>query len=117
VVRDNVQSSLIAARGYSPETRTLELEFHGNKPDLPKKVYRYTPFTPERWAEFKAADSVGRYFLQKIKTDKSLTVQRVEEVDAISEKVEEKNEQVPKKEATDAPETPAATPQDGQSQE
>ena len=92
MIRDSVESSLLQSAGYDAVTQTLELEFKKNKPkknatpeeikkaeETPAPVYQYTPFTPERHAEFMAADSHGKYFLQKIKTDTTLKVTRIME--------------------------------------
>jgi hypothetical protein len=83
MVRDAVKSSLIVARGYDAETQTLEIEFHKGKKSLTNPVYSYTPFSADRWEEFKAAPSAGKYFLANIKSDKELTVTRL--VEAASE--------------------------------
>jgi KTSC domain len=84
--REPVESGLIVSIAYDAETQTLEVEFHKSKKQTANPVYAYTPFLPERWAEFSAEKktvnpkgSVGKYFLGKIKTDKTLTVMRVHE--------------------------------------
>jgi hypothetical protein len=81
--REEVTSGLIKAIGFDPEKQELQVEFKNHKPDQPVKVYSYTPFTPERYAEFRAAESLGKFFLKTVKIDKSLIVTRImEESDA-----------------------------------
>ena len=83
--RQAVESGLIFAIGYDSTTQTLEVEFHKSKKQDVNPVYSYSPFPPERFAEFAASQksstnpegSVGKYFLEKIKRDASLAVARV----------------------------------------
>jgi len=84
--RKEVKSGLIHSLGYDEATQTLEVEFAQHKAGLPRKVYTYTPFPPERYAAFVSASSFGKYFLAYIKDDKTLTYKRVE--DASEEKTE-----------------------------
>jgi KTSC domain len=56
-----VESSLIAAVGYDPFTHTLTVEFkRGGK-------YLYRGVSPEVYDDFMAAESIGKFFLSKIK--------------------------------------------------
>jgi len=82
---EKVESDLIAKIGYDEETQTLFVEFPKSKKQTANPVYSYAPFPKERFDEFKASmrsetnpeGSIGKYFLQKIKTDKSLTVTKL----------------------------------------
>lgn len=56
-----VESSNIAAIGYDAESRTLQVDFKTGK------RYQYQNVPPETFAEFKAADSVGKYLAAQIK--------------------------------------------------
>lgn len=58
-----VESSNIAAIGYDPESRTLQVDFKTGK------RYQYQNVPPEIFAEFQAADSVGKYFAASIKNE------------------------------------------------
>jgi KTSC domain len=56
-----VESSLIAAVGFDPFTQTLTVEFkRGGK-------YLYRGVSPEVYDDFLAAESIGEFFLSKIK--------------------------------------------------
>ena len=81
--RTPVTSGLIAGIGYDAATQTLELEIITHRPQ--NVVYTYSPFSPERYAEFMAAESKGKYFLSRIKSDKALPYKKVGEVDAKKE--------------------------------
>jgi KTSC domain len=59
--RQQVTSSSIKSIGYDPEKQILEIEFKG-KGDTPGGVYQYLNFTPEDFATFRAAKSIGTYF-------------------------------------------------------
>lgn len=54
--RTPVKSGYIAAIGYDPATQTLEVEFKTGR------LYRYFEFSPEKFAEMQAAESIGKYF-------------------------------------------------------
>jgi hypothetical protein len=85
--RTKVESGLIASIGYDAATQTLELEIITHHPK--NVVYTYSPFSPERYAEFMAAKSFGKYFLAKIKADQTLPYKKVGEVDAKKEEAPE----------------------------
>jgi hypothetical protein len=61
VQRDPVSSSQIAAIGYDPATKVLEIEFNRGG------VYTYADVPAEVHADLMAADSVGRYFSAHVK--------------------------------------------------
>jgi hypothetical protein len=63
--RKRVDSSVIAAVGYDRATEVLEVEFHSGK------VYIYLDVPPEEHRALLAADSIGRYFNQEIRTSYS----------------------------------------------
>lgn len=58
-----VESSNIAAIGYDADSRTLQVDFTTGK------RYQYQNVPPETFAEFKAADSVGKYFAASIRKE------------------------------------------------
>ncbi len=58
-----VESSNIAAIGYDADSKTLQVDFKTGK------RYQYQNVPPETFAEFKAADSVGKYFAAQIKNE------------------------------------------------
>lgn len=55
-----VESSMIYAVGYDPDTQTLEVVFNRTG------VYRYYDVPPEEYEELMAAESKGRYMLDCI---------------------------------------------------
>ena len=59
--RERVTSSSIAAIGYDPDTRTMEVEFHNTG------VYRYTDVPAAVHRRFLRADSHGRFFNDHIR--------------------------------------------------
>ncbi len=59
--REYVSSKSIRSRGYDPSTGTLEIEF------LSGVVWQYYNFSESDWYNFKAADSVGKYFYANIR--------------------------------------------------
>jgi len=65
---------------YDQATETLELAFSPRKAGEKEKVYQYTPFTPEDWSQFQAAQSKGSHFLKFIRPCFRCT--RIEEKDA-----------------------------------
>jgi KTSC domain len=85
--RQSLKSGLLASQGYDAATQTLELEIITHRPK--NVVYTYSPFSPERYAEFMAAESKGKYFLSRIKSDKALPYKKVGEVDAKKEEAPE----------------------------
>jgi len=56
-----VDSSNLAAVGYDPETRTLEIEFRNGR------VYRYFDVPSDVYEELMAADTLGGYFNRNIR--------------------------------------------------
>lgn len=60
--RQKVTSSNIAAIGYDPETKTLEVEFKRGQ------VYSYKNVPEAAYVAFGEASSKGLYFEQNIKT-------------------------------------------------
>lgn len=56
-----VKSHQIAAAGYSPELETLALQFNPRAGETTAVVYHYPGVTPEKFAEFMAAESLGKY--------------------------------------------------------
>ena len=54
-------SSTISAIGYDPDAQELHIIFNGNH----EYVYRDVP--ADLWDQFRAAESVGRFFHQNIK--------------------------------------------------
>lgn len=63
---DSVESSKIYAIGYDPQTQTLAIQFRNFKTGEGGSIYHYANFTAEQFAEFKAAESIGKYFGAKI---------------------------------------------------
>lgn len=58
-----VESSQVAAVGYSPERKTLAVTFiHGAR-----AIYHYEQVEPQVHADFISAASIGKYFGQHIK--------------------------------------------------
>jgi KTSC domain len=55
--RQAVSSSNLAAVGYDPATKTLEVEFKGSG-----AVYQYAGVPQDIYDSFIKAESVGRYF-------------------------------------------------------
>lgn len=59
--RTRVSSSLVAAIGYDPDARVLEVEFHDTG------VYRYANVPADVHRRFLRADSHGRFFNDHIR--------------------------------------------------
>ena len=59
--RTPVTSSMVAAVGYDPTSRTLEIEYRGGK------VYTYAGVTSDVYDALIAAPSKGRYINEHIK--------------------------------------------------
>ena len=65
-----VKSSQLAAVGYNAATKTLAIAFKQKEgTSLP---YEYTPVSPEMYAEFQAAESMGKFFGARIKNNKDI---------------------------------------------
>ena len=58
-----VQSGAVASVGYDPATETLEVCFPSGA------VWQYFDFPPEKYAEFMAADSLGRWFAMFVRAN------------------------------------------------
>lgn len=88
ITMDSVESSQIDAVGFDADTQTLAIQFKG-KGDAPGSVYHYSNFTPEDFAAFKGAESIGRYFYKNIKPAKDkYPYVRVESAPAATEEQE-----------------------------
>lgn len=60
-----VNSSQIMAIGHDPESNTIAVQFkRGNQPG---PVYHYSNVTPEFFADFAKAESIGSFFYKWIK--------------------------------------------------
>jgi hypothetical protein len=59
--RERVRSSVVRAVGYDGEKRVLEIEFHNDR------VYRYYVVPRAVYQELPAAESVGRYFNERVR--------------------------------------------------
>lgn len=66
IALQDVESSQINAVGYDPETQTLAIQFKGWKGEL-GATYHYANVTPEDFAAFQGAESLGRHFGRHIK--------------------------------------------------
>lgn len=66
IAMDAVESSQISAIGHHAESNTLAVQFPG-KGEKPGSVYHYANFTADDFAEFKAAESKGSFFLHRVK--------------------------------------------------
>lgn len=58
-----VESTSIAAIGYDPNARFLEVRFHSGS------LYRYEHVSIATWLEFSAAPSKGRYFNEAVRNE------------------------------------------------
>lgn len=56
-----IVSTMIAAAGYDPDTRTMEIEFRSGR------SYTFEGVPPHVYENLLAAESPGRYFNQAIK--------------------------------------------------
>lgn len=61
-----VESSQIAAIGYDQASQTMAIRFKG-KGDAPGSLYHYADVSPEDWAAFRDAESIGSHFYRHIK--------------------------------------------------
>jgi hypothetical protein len=59
--REPVSSSLVESVGYDPEEEILEVELENGR------VYQYREVPENTYQEFRAADSLGRYFNRYIR--------------------------------------------------
>jgi hypothetical protein len=63
-----VESSNVAAVGYNPESRVLEVEFKGRNGKTPA-IYQYLGVSHEQWVGLLRAPSKGQYLSREIKPD------------------------------------------------
>lgn len=70
--RQPVESTNIVSVGWDPQTKTMEIEFHGGG------IYQYTGGPVEqRYKDLMAAASKGKFFTQHIRRDPAITVKRI----------------------------------------
>lgn len=60
----HIKSSIISTIAYDSEKEILEIKLKKNN-----QVRQYLSFPNNSWVEFKNADSIGKYFLKKIKNN------------------------------------------------
>ena len=60
--RHTVQSAALRSIGYDPASCVLELEFHDDG-----GIWQYLDFTPAALKQFLSSESLGNYFVTKIK--------------------------------------------------
>ncbi|MDE1179455.1 KTSC domain-containing protein [Paraburkholderia sp.] len=65
IAMDSVESSQIAAIGYDPATNTLAIQFASRRG--PGSLYHYANVSPEDFASFRDAESIGSHFYKFIK--------------------------------------------------
>lgn len=63
ITMDSIESSQIEAIGHDANTQTLAIQFKSGT----RATYHYANVTPEDFAAFKGADSVGSHFYKHIK--------------------------------------------------
>jgi hypothetical protein len=56
MMRERVDSSVMAAIGYDPDAQVMEVEF------VSGAVYRYAPVCGALYARFRTASSLGQFF-------------------------------------------------------
>ena len=72
MIRKKIEgSSNIAEIGYDKEEMKLQVMFHGGA------IYDYWPVTEEGYLKVRNAESVGSAFHKYIKSDKSISYQKV----------------------------------------
>lgn len=59
------ESSNVGWARYDSATQTLEIDFRSK--GVKSSTYRYAGFPPEKWAEFCASESKGRWFAMHIR--------------------------------------------------
>lgn len=80
MTRFPVESSNIAAIGYDPSTRTLEVQFHPNRYGM-ASVWQYSPVDAAIYEQMRTPlASVGRLFHEYVKTRSDVTAQKVDEI-------------------------------------
>jgi hypothetical protein len=60
--RHKVQSSALQSIGYDAKKQVLELEFRDNR-----SVWQYFGIRPSTYRKFISAESLGNYFIKRIK--------------------------------------------------
>jgi hypothetical protein len=61
ITLQRVQSNQIAAAGHSAELQILALQFKPRQGETTAVVYHYPNISAEKFAEFMAAESLGKY--------------------------------------------------------
>ena len=92
--RKPIESSLLASVGYDLEKQILELEFKSKKEGQPSSVYQYSNVTPEKYAEFMAAESQGKFFIANLKNRVEYPCVRITEVPPVVPAEDEKKPDV-----------------------
>ena len=69
--RKPVESSNIKSVGYDEVTKTLEIEFKGSG------VYQYKGVPKEIYEGFSKAESIGKYFYAKVKSNREYKFEKV----------------------------------------
>lgn len=65
--RLNVTSANLKSVGHHTESRTLVVEFHTGA------IWSYCPITQQGFSELQEAESKGKYFVEKIKNNTTVT--------------------------------------------
>lgn len=84
-----VQSSRIAAMGYSEENCILAIRFPPTKRSPAGKLYHYEGVNLEKWKDFQNADSLGGYFAKHILNNPQHPFRCVDEGGAVASAKEE----------------------------
>lgn len=63
-----VKSSQVKSVAYHPESKTLEVIFHGSAAKPGGSTYRYSDVPPEVHAKMMAAPSVGKFLHAEVKS-------------------------------------------------
>lgn len=69
IAMDEIVSSQIHGIGHHPESNTLAIRFR-TKDGAPAALYHYSGVSPEDFAAFKGAESIGSHFYRNIKPNK-----------------------------------------------
>ena len=92
-------SKLVFSEGYSEKDQILEIRFKAHD-GQPGHIYQYKAVSPQKYEEFRAASSAGRFILNKVKPFHDC--ERMDKDEAKPEAPEAESE-------TPAPEPPAAS--------
>jgi hypothetical protein len=85
ITMDSIESSQIDAIGYDAETQTLAIQFKA-KGAAPGSLYHYANVTPDDFAAFRDAESIGSHFYKHIKPFKDkYPYVKVESAPAVTE--------------------------------